>query len=155
MVSHCSSCRAIVQQHWFKTTSLRTLLVGRQEGHPACKKLTGGVLAWLSVWSEVQTCMWPSWSWCRCHSMCLASVKSRLVLLFWYWLTRVVPDKGLLNGCVCVWYTNREIIQYLTFMDALYIYKYLLNWLLYIRMELSFAVAAIFIMTGEFVSLSD
>ena len=31
-----------------------------QEGHPACKKLSGGVLAWLSVWSEVQTCIWPS-----------------------------------------------------------------------------------------------
>jgi len=27
------------------------LLVGWQEGHPACKKLSGGVLAWLSVWS--------------------------------------------------------------------------------------------------------
>jgi len=27
------------------------LLIGRQEGHPACKKLRGGVLAWLSVWS--------------------------------------------------------------------------------------------------------
>jgi len=26
-------------------------LVGWQEGHPACKKLSGGVLAWLSVWS--------------------------------------------------------------------------------------------------------
>ena len=37
------------------------LLVGRQEGHPACKKLSGGVLVWLSVWSEVQTCIWPSW----------------------------------------------------------------------------------------------
>jgi len=37
-----------------------TLLVGRQEGHPACKKQSGGVLAWLSVWSEVQTCIWPS-----------------------------------------------------------------------------------------------
>jgi len=36
--------------------SALTLLVGRQEGHPACKKLGGGgVLAWLSVWSEVQT----------------------------------------------------------------------------------------------------
>jgi len=35
------------------------LLVGQQEGHPACKKLSGGVLAWLSVWSEVQTCIWP------------------------------------------------------------------------------------------------
>jgi len=33
--------------------STLTLLVGRQEGHPACKKLSNGVLAWLSVWSEV------------------------------------------------------------------------------------------------------
>ena len=40
--------------------SALTLLVGRQEGNPACKKLSGGVLAWLSVWSELQTCMWPS-----------------------------------------------------------------------------------------------
>jgi len=29
--------------------SALTLLVGQQEGHPACKKLSGGVLAWLSV----------------------------------------------------------------------------------------------------------
>jgi len=29
-----------------------TLLVGRQEEHPACKKLSGEVLVWLSVWSE-------------------------------------------------------------------------------------------------------
>jgi len=40
--------------------SVLTLLVGRQEGHPACKKQSGGVLAWLSVWSEVQTCIWSS-----------------------------------------------------------------------------------------------
>jgi len=39
---------------------LQILLILRQEGHPACKKLSGGVLAWLSVWSEVQTCIWPS-----------------------------------------------------------------------------------------------
>ena len=69
-----------------------TMLVGSQEGHPACKKLSGGVLAWLSVWTEVQTCIWPSW--CHCHSLSLASVRSRLVLPFWYWLTRVVPEKG-------------------------------------------------------------
>jgi len=36
------------------------LLVGQQEGNPACKKLSGGVLVWLSVWSEVQICIWPS-----------------------------------------------------------------------------------------------
>jgi len=29
--------------------SALTLLVGRQEGHPTGKKLSGGLLAWLSV----------------------------------------------------------------------------------------------------------
>ena len=80
--------------------SALTLLVGRQERHPACKNLTGGVLAWLFVWSEVQTCIWPSW--CHCHSLSLASVKYRLVLPVRYRLTWVVQDKGPLNGCVCV-----------------------------------------------------
>ena len=78
--------------------SALTLLVGRQEGHPACKKLSCGVLAWLSVRSEVQTCIWPSWF--HYHSLSLTSIKSRLVLPFWYRLTRVVPEKGPLNGCV-------------------------------------------------------
>ena len=40
--------------------SALTLLVGRQEEHPAGKKLSGGVLVWLSVWSKVQTCILPS-----------------------------------------------------------------------------------------------
>jgi len=40
--------------------SALTLLVGRQEGHPAFKKLSGRVLVWLSVWSEVQICIRPS-----------------------------------------------------------------------------------------------
>ena len=78
--------------------SALTLLVGQQEGRPACKKLSGGVLAWLSVWSKVQTCTWPIW--CHCHSLSLAPVKSRLVFPFWYRLTRVVPEKGPLNECV-------------------------------------------------------
>ena len=54
----------------------------------------------MSVWSEVQTCIWPSR--CHCHPLSLASVNSKLVLPFWYRLTRVVPDKGPLNVCVCV-----------------------------------------------------
>jgi len=61
---------------------------------------SSGVLAWLSVWSEVQTCLWRSW--CHCHSLSLASVKSRLVLPFWNRPTRAVLDKGPLNGCVCL-----------------------------------------------------
>jgi len=38
----------------FSAFSALTLLVGHQEEHPACKKLSDGVLVWLSVWSEVQ-----------------------------------------------------------------------------------------------------
>ena len=72
--------------------------LGGRKGIRPVKKLSGGVLAWLSAWIEVQTCIWPSW--CHCHSLSLASVKSRLVLPFWYRLTRVVPDKGPLDGCV-------------------------------------------------------
>jgi len=30
------------------------------------------------------------------------SSKIQTGLPFWYWLTRVVPEKGPLNGCVCV-----------------------------------------------------
>jgi len=52
-------CKTVYQFLRYKRGAL-TLLVGRQEGHPACKKLSGGVLAWLSVWCEVQTCIWPS-----------------------------------------------------------------------------------------------
>jgi len=41
--------------------SALTLLVGRQEEHPARKKLSDGVLVWLSVWSVVQMiCIWSS-----------------------------------------------------------------------------------------------
>ena len=58
--SEVVSGRGKIQWSWSRAFSALTLLVGRQEGHPACKKLGGRVLAWLSVWSEVQTCIWPS-----------------------------------------------------------------------------------------------
>jgi len=52
------------QQHLFNglfTFSALTLLVGRQEEHPARKKLSEGILAWSSVWSVVQMiCIWFS-----------------------------------------------------------------------------------------------
>jgi len=49
-----------------------TLLLGWQERHPACKKLSGGMLAWLCVWVMVQICIRSSW--CHCHSLSLAPV---------------------------------------------------------------------------------
>jgi len=35
----------------------------------------------------------------HCHSLFLALVKSRLDLPFWYWLTRVILEKGPFNRC--------------------------------------------------------
>jgi len=52
--------------------SALTLSVGRQEEHLACKKLSVGMLAWLSDLAEVQIYIWPSW--CHCHSLSLAPV---------------------------------------------------------------------------------
>ena len=69
--------------------------LGDRKGIRPVKKLSGGVLVSLSVWSEVQTCTWPSW--CHCHSLSLALVKSRLVLPFWYRLIWIVPEKRPLN----------------------------------------------------------
>jgi len=45
-----------ISENAFVAFSALMLLVGQQEGHPAPTKLSGGVLAWLSVWSEVQIC---------------------------------------------------------------------------------------------------
>ena len=87
--------------------SALTLLVRQQEGHPACKKLSGEVLAWLSICLEqgadlhmAQLMLLP---------LAVSSVKSRLVLPFWYRLTRVILDKGPLNGCVRVCVCNAEV----------------------------------------------
>ena len=100
LTNQTNSCRS---GHLKKrqAVSASTLLTGGQEGYPACEKLSGRVLAWLSVWGEMQICIRPSW--CHCHSLSLASVKSRLVIPFWYRLTRVVPEKGRQMGiCICV-----------------------------------------------------
>ena len=88
----------------FKVTAVpsvlwRCWLGGRKSIRPV--KLSGG--CWrgfcLERGADLHS-LWPSW--CHCHSLSLASVKARLVLPFWYRLTQVALDKGLLNGCVCV-----------------------------------------------------
>jgi len=71
------------------------------EGHPVCKKLSGGVLVWLSVWSEVQICICPSW--CHCQSQSLASVKSRLVLVLAHLCNpRQSPEGHKTDVCACM-----------------------------------------------------
>ena len=102
----------------FCAFSALTLLVGRQEGHTACKK-TEWWGAGVVVWSKVQTCIWPSW--CHCHSLSLALVKSRLVLPFWYQLTWIVLEKGSLNGCVCVLFSLLQVTTELWRLGMLYL----------------------------------
>jgi len=105
-VSYTNSSQCHITLFKFLPSVLWRCWLGGRKGIRPVKKLSCGVLAWLSVWSEVQTCIRPSG--CHCHSLSLASVKSRLVLPFWYRLTRVVLDKGSLNGCVCVFFSHNN-----------------------------------------------
>ena len=87
---------------WLVVSAL-TLLVGWQEGHPACKKLSGEVLAWLSVWNEVQTCIWPSW--CHCHSLFTVSCCGKIQIGFPFLVSAHPgsPGQRAVNRvCVCV-----------------------------------------------------
>ena len=76
--------------------SALTLLVGWQEGHPTCKKQRwgAGMVICLERGADLHMV--------QLVPLSLASVKSRSLLPFWYRLTWVVPEKGPLNGCVCV-----------------------------------------------------
>ena len=74
--------------------------VGRQEGHPACKKTEQwGVVVVICLERDADLHMvqlMPLQLTVSCFS------KIQMVLPFWYRLTWVVPEKGPLNGCVCV-----------------------------------------------------
>jgi len=60
--------------------SALTLLVGLQEGHQACKNLSREIVAWLSVWSEVQMiCIWSNW--CQCHPIIFRFIKIKTGLV--------------------------------------------------------------------------
>jgi len=73
--------------------SALTLLVGHQEEHLACKKLSDEVLARLSVWSEVQmSCMWSSQ--CQCHPIISCFIKIQIGLTFLVPAYSGSPGKG-------------------------------------------------------------
>jgi len=82
-------------------------LIGRQEGHPACKKTEqwgAGVVICLERGADLHMAQLMPLP----LTVSFASVKSRLVLPFWYRPTWVVPEKGPLNGCVCVLLCGRH-----------------------------------------------
>ena len=82
--------------------------LGTRKSIQPVKKLSGGVLAWLSVWSKVQTCIWPSW--CHCHSLSLASVKSRLAFTFLVPADPGSPgQRAVKSVCVCILFEKKYI----------------------------------------------
>jgi len=72
--------------------SALTLLVGRQEEHPACKKtqrMDAGMVICLGRGADLHMAqLMPVPLTVSCSS------KSRLVLPFWCWLTQMVLEKG-------------------------------------------------------------
>jgi len=87
--------------------SALTLLVGRQEGHPACKKTEwwdADVLICLERGADLHMAqLMPLPLTVSCFS------KIQIGFTFLVRLTRVVPDKGPLNRCVCVFVNGPEL----------------------------------------------
>ena len=54
--------------------------LGGRKGIRPVKNFSGGVLAWLSLWSEMQAWIWPSW--CHCHSLFSCFSKIQIVFTF-------------------------------------------------------------------------
>jgi len=77
------------------------VLIGQQEGHPTCRKLSGGMLAWLPVWGKVQICICPSW----CHCVCVfvwCRVYSIVESGFSFTVKPISDSLGKLNGLLAV-----------------------------------------------------
>ena len=88
--------------HW------RCWLGGRKGIWPV--KQSGEVLAWFSVWSEVQMIIiWSSL--CHCHPSSLTSLKYRMVLPFWCRLTQTVLEKRPLHGWSVVVVINDDLLH--------------------------------------------
>ena len=104
-----------ISENAFVAFSALMLLVGQQEWHPAPTKLSGGVLAWLSVWSEVQICR-PAYGPADATVVLLLSL---LLLLTGSCFSKIqigfaflVPEKGLLKAHVYVF--DEQINKYPT-----------------------------------------
>jgi len=95
-----------------------TLLVGRQEEHLACKKLSDEVLSWLSVWSKVMcddANVTPSSHFIKIQNRLTFLVpaypgyhgREAIKVVF----VHVLYMEGcceILSPCLCRWYLHRE-----------------------------------------------
>jgi len=87
---------------WYGTPSMlwRCWLGVRKRMRPV-KNLSDEVLAWLSVWSELQTiCMWSSW--CHFHPIISCFIKIQIGLTCLVPACPSCPGKRPLNGCLSV-----------------------------------------------------
>ena len=84
----CTLCRQNVVNAFLHLCILPSVLwccwLDGRKGIQSVKKLSGGMLAWLSVWGDVQICIWPSCQQLIPLPLTIScSSKSRLVLT-WY-----------------------------------------------------------------------
>ena len=91
LLTTCSIQLSCILLLLLEAFSALTLLVGRQEGHPARKNLTDKVLAWLFSGAKCSLHMVQLMP-LRPHHVCFSKIQNGLS--FWYRLTWVVPDKG-------------------------------------------------------------
>ena len=80
--------------------SALTLLVGRQEGHSACRKLSGGVLVWLSCLERGADLHMAQLMPLPLTVSCFSEIQTGFTFLVPAHLGS--PGKGPLNMCVCV-----------------------------------------------------
>ena len=108
---HYNFCVSCCEFHWscyvlHSSFSALTLLVWWQDGHPACKKTEwwdAGMVICREQCADLHMAQrMPLPVTVSCFS------KIEIGLPFWYRLTRVVLDKGPLNGCVCMCYTTKK-----------------------------------------------
>jgi len=82
------------------------------------------VLAWLSVWSEVQMiCIWLTWF--HCHPILSWFFKIQIGFILLCWLIQVVLEKRPLNGCL--WYSVFWLVMHVCFCCVRF--SFLSEWL--------------------------
>ena len=94
----------------FQLNVATTRLGGRNGIQPVKTERWGAGAAWLSAWSEVQDLHMSQLMPLPLTVSCFSKIK--IGLPFWYQLTWVVPEKGPLNGCVCVCVTTMAQLWY-------------------------------------------
>jgi len=86
---------------WWPSVLWNCWLGGRKGIQPV-KNLSGGVLEWLSVWSEVQTCICSSWS--HCYSLSGKRAVKRVCVCVRACVYVLGCQFTTLSACFVVWH---------------------------------------------------